>query len=454
MVGATGRSPLRAEGPRLPCRVAARLGMTRMSSASRCRLERRLQSAHRRADPPPTLSRRACDVLIVYLSFGSGHRMAAEALAAAFADRAPHVRVAVHDLLQGSDSWRFRRLSDVYGTALHLVPWAYDWAWWHARPGLFNGLAERASCGKALNHFRGLLAAARPRVVICTHALAARFAVRLQKADTRFLHVGILTDFGCHEFWPRQGVDLYITPSAEVRAEGALGDVPARRIHPLGIPVRRAFWQQERRSASLGREQPLVVVLAGSTDRRLYTPAAQAARELTDAHAQDPSAFSLTVVTGRDEPLRRRLADMPAALDCRVLGYVDDMGGLLRQASVLVTKPGGLATAEALAAGVPLVYVGPALGQERANVQFTSHHGAAVHTQRPGEVADTLRTLLAGPARLGHMAEQAQRLGRPKAALRVVDLIVRTAGLAATHRAPTDVCAGRTAQEESPCSML
>jgi processive 1,2-diacylglycerol beta-glucosyltransferase len=164
--------------------------------------------------------------------------------------------------------------------------------------------------------------------------------------------------------------------------------------------------------------------MAGSTQRSLYRAPAEAARRLVRAHAGAPSAFDLTVVTGSDESLRRELLKAAVHPNCRVLGYVDDMPGLLHSADLLAAKPGGLATAEALAASVPLLYVGPCAGQERANVEFAVKNGVAVHARDPAGVPAVLDELLQRPDRLCRMAERARSLGRPRAALDAAALIL------------------------------
>ena len=396
----------------------------------------------------------ACDILVAHLAVGSGHRMAAEALAAAFASQAAHLRVDVRDLLDGSRSWRFRRLPDIYGASLRLVPWAYDWCWRHGKPGRLNDLAEMATCRRAFAQFGALVTAANPQVVICTHGVAARFAARLRRQGARFLHAAALTDFGCHRFWPEQGVDLYITPAPQMTTQLVSRGVPREHIHTCGIPLRPGFWplapdREALRSRSGDRR---VVVLAGSTDKKLYADAARATQALVEDHARDPSAFTLTVVTGRNEVLRGKLAAMSTAANCRVLGYVADMARLLRQASILVTKPGGSATAEALASGVPLLYIGYAPGQERANLEFAVNNGAAFCADKPEEAPAALRGLLANVGGLRFMAEQARRLGRPRAALDAADVILEAARASGRPRTHLGVRRPQPTQEGVPCS--
>ncbi len=54
----------------------------------------------------------------------------------------------------------------------------------------------------------------------------------------------------------------------------------------------------------------------------------------------------------------------------KILGYTNQMHELLRAADVVVTKPGGLTTAESLASGCPMAIAEPIPGQEDRNADF------------------------------------------------------------------------------------
>jgi processive 1,2-diacylglycerol beta-glucosyltransferase len=351
--------------------------------------------------------------------------MAAEAMAAAFERLSGSTAVRVVDLVDAIGSWRLRQLPEAYGAALRFAPWAYDWWWRRGRPGILN---DPSNSKRLLGRFRRLLEDANADAVVCTHAVAARLSARLRQAGMEYVNAFVLTDFGCHRFWPCDGADLALAPSPEVAARLISRGLPAPRVHACGIPLRAAFWSCADRSEVLGRasglRRPAVAVIAGSTQRSLYRAAAEAARGLVRAHARAPSAFDLTVVTGSDESLRRELLSVAVHRNCLVLGYVDDMPRLLQRADLLAAKPGGLATAEALAAGVPLLYVGPCAGQERSNVEFAVRNGAAVHARDPAGVPAALDELLLLPDELCRMAERARSLGRPRAALDAAGLIL------------------------------
>jgi len=125
--------------------------------------------------------------------------------------------------------------------------------------------------------------------------------------------------------------------------------------------------------------------------------------------------FQTVVVCGRNEELRRELAAQDRRSPTRVLGFASNMQELMAVADLIITKPGGLTSSEALAMGKPLLILDPIPGQEAANSDFLLEHGAAAKVNRVEDLPFKVEQLLASK-KLGELAKAAQALGRPRAA--------------------------------------
>src|SRR5207302_3182745 len=125
--------------------------------------------------------------------------------------------------------------------------------------------------------------------------------------------------------------------------------------------------------------------------------------------------FQTLVVAGRNEKLRRELACGDFRRPTRVLGFVTNMHELMAVADLVITKPGGLTTSEALAMGKPLFVLNPIPGQEAANSDFLLEHGAAAKANRLEDLPYRLEKLI-GSSKLAEMAAAARALGKPQAA--------------------------------------
>ena len=128
------------------------------------------------------------------------------------------------------------------------------------------------------------------------------------------------------------------------------------------------------------------------------------------------------VIAGRNEELRMELAAQQRRWPTDVLGFVSNMEQLMTVASLLISKPGGLTTSEALALGRPLLIVNPIPGQETANSDFLLEHGAAIKVNRIEDIAPRLEQLLT-TSRLAELQKAAQKLGRKTAASDICKLV-------------------------------
>jgi processive 1,2-diacylglycerol beta-glucosyltransferase len=135
--------------------------------------------------------------------------------------------------------------------------------------------------------------------------------------------------------------------------------------------------------------------------------------------------FQAIVLCGKNAELRADVEALVAGREdrFRVEGFTNDMPELMGAASLLLSKPGGLTTAEALARGLPMVILDPIGGQEERNADVLLENGAAVKCTEVTVLNHKVARLLDDPARLAVMAENARRLGRPSAAADIAKIV-------------------------------
>ena len=100
------------------------------------------------------------------------------------------------------------------------------------------------------------------------------------------------------------------------------------------------------------------------------------------------------------------------------------MHELMAVADLILTKPGGLTSSEALAMGKPLFIINPIPGQEAANSDFLLERGAAAKVNRVEDLPYRIHQLL-GSKKLADMARAAKALGRPNAAQEICHEVVK-----------------------------
>jgi len=373
-------------------------------------------------------------IAVVHASVGSGHRIAAESIAAELAAASPDADVRVLDVLEYG---AFRVSGDTAASAF-TGPTAplYDAVWGSPGVGRASMAIARPLLSATYARFSRWLRETRPAAVVATHALPASLAARAaRRGDLGSAPVvAVATDYGLHGYWPRRGLTLFCVADEAERDElarrGAEGDVAV-----TGIPVRPQFSaaidrHEARRRFDLPAETRVVLALAGATMPGPYVRFKASLAVTLPAIASLPDT-TVAVVTGKDaafaEEVRTRVAGF-GAKNVLVLGYVEDMARVMAAADLGVLKAGGLVTAECTAVGLPMVLVGPAVGQERANVTALRAAGAAVYDEDPRRLTEVVRKALVRGGKLSHMREASTALARPHAAR---DIAQRVLALAA-----------------------
>jgi processive 1,2-diacylglycerol beta-glucosyltransferase len=264
--------------------------------------------------------------------------------------------------------------------------------------------------------FARLVKQFKPDAVLCTHyaPLEVLGSLRAKAGEVASpLCVSIVTDFEAHALWMNPGVDLYCVAAEETRARLVSRGETAENVVATGIPISAKFSSKPaaravRKTLGLRDDLPLLLVLSGGFG---MGPVAEILAELDQVRAD----FQVLVVCGRNEELRRDLAGQDRKHPTRVLGFASNMHELMAVAELIITKPGGLTSSEALAMGKPLLILDPIPGQEAANSDFLLEHGAAAKVNRVEDLPFRVEQLL-GSKKLAEMARAAKALGRPNAA--------------------------------------
>ena len=355
-------------------------------------------------------------ILIATVTAGAGHLQAATALEEAWRVLRPDDAVAKVDLLDFVS--RLQRNVYVKGY-VKLVEHAPElWGMVFKKtdnPKLLRKVARfrRGFAERTNKRFVKYLKAFQPDAVICTHYLPVEIMAHLERKGFNPLTVCVVTDFEAHALWMEQAVDLYCVAAQETKASLVARGAMAENVAVTGVPIAVKFAscldaRAVRKNFGLRDDLPVLLVLGGGFG---MGPVAKILSAL-DKVERD---FQTLVVAGRNEKLRRELACGDFRRPTRVLGFVTNMHELMAVADLIITKPGGLTTSEALAMGKPLFILNPIPGQEAANSDFLLERGAAAKVNRIEDAPFRLDQLI-GSRKLKEMGRAARALGHPNAA--------------------------------------
>jgi processive 1,2-diacylglycerol beta-glucosyltransferase len=371
-------------------------------------------------------------ILILSASVGSGHLRAAEALELALLQLAPHAAIRNIDALTLANK-AFRRVYgkgyfDIASLAPHLLGYMYDRLDSPKIRGGKSAAPDRLRIAFQKLNMRPFLELLRSEawdIVVNTHFLSAEIisALRLS-GNISVPQVTVTTDFMAHRMWVQKPCEHFFAACDESAAYLNFWGVPQERITVSGIPIHPIFSHCRDRveclnSLRLRGDRPIVLILSGGFG-------VGPVEEILQAVLTIALPLEIVVGCGRNADLREKLLEQqpPHRHHIQILGYTTEIDRFMTAADVVISKPGGLTSAEILACGSVLAIVNPIPGQESRNSDYLLENGAAVKIGLLATLPYKLSTLLNAPHRLMRLKTNARRLAHPRAAFTVADKVL------------------------------
>jgi processive 1,2-diacylglycerol beta-glucosyltransferase len=250
---------------------------------------------------------------------------------------------------------------------------------------------------------------------VCVHVFPALMLSHVRQTEGHCMPCYfVATDYTCSPGVNMTQMDGYFIPRG-MTGEFVQSGLPEGRLSETGIPVHASCYEQQTREdarAALGLEpsKRQVVLSCGSMGCGPMRPLAVVLADVL------PRDTELTVLCGSNRRLRRELSFLIRQGRVRVLGYTDQMPLWLHAADLLLSKPGGLTSTEAMTIGVPFVCIHAVPGCESRNRQYFVRSQLAVTADHVLGLVEQTHALLDDPERCAQMvAKQRATFAHPAA---------------------------------------
>lgn len=372
-------------------------------------------------------------VLIMSASTGGGHNRAARAIKEELESRTidnMSIECEIVDSLKLVNNTMDKVISRGYEKSALYTPKAYGSVYRFSETTIAskNEFKTNPLTSLMARKFKHLLNESTPDLIIGTHPFPMIALSTLKKNNN--IHslsrsesfykstkvdippmISVLTDYTTHSTWIQNEIDYYIVGHEYVKELLVYEGVDSEKVKAFGIPVEKSFLSHRDRETvltelGLSPEKLTVLLMGGSFG------AGNIKETLEDLIAIDRD-FQILVITGRNEHLKDKLSKM---LDSTIhnkniclLGYTNKMNDILASIDVLISKPGGLTTTEALLNDVPMIVPYFIPGQEEENLDFLTNCGAALRTTKKYSLPVLLKVLIDDPSRLDNLRKNIDR---------------------------------------------
>lgn len=368
-------------------------------------------------------------VLILSVAVGAGHMRTAEALREAAGTLYPGAEIRILDTFRYASPFLGKVVLGAYMEMLKKSPQLYGFLYRQAEHG--KPLSGKGKVG--FSHIINIAAAPRlvqyikdfkPEIIACTHAFPLGLVSFLKKKGVfRGPVFAIITDYDVHSFYIFPEVDNYIVGSEVLIPQCLDFGIDPVRVHATGIPIHSQFTSRYdkallRKQIGLEPDMPVILLMGGGLG---MGPIDSVFKTLGTG-----SGYQLICVAGANTALRKKLDSVARDMACRVQihGFVENIYVFMAASDFMVGKAGGLACAEAMALGLPILIVDPLPGQEEKNTEFMTSAGAGVRVNA-ANLASVVKDYLKDPAKIEIMARASATRGKPYAARDAVKLMAQ-----------------------------
>ncbi|MDD5565693.1 MAG: glycosyltransferase [Candidatus Omnitrophica bacterium] len=367
-------------------------------------------------------------ILLMYITEISGHHSATLAIEQAIKKLSADTEILNINGFNYTNPIAEKIVGRLYMTVIKRTPKVWDYL--YDNPSILKRIKRIKDAIHRLNSpkFHSLFHDFKPDIVACSQAYPCGMVADYKKTyrcNTPL--VAILTDFVPHSYWIYDTINYYVSPSDEVTRRLAEKGIPLDKIKTFGIPFDPKFNEPVDKKIAAARHNlkphyGTLLIMGGGHG---LGPIEKILKSLDRVQGD----FQEIVVTGSNRKLYHSLKKKIKRYKKHIalLGYANNINELMSIADVIITKPGGITTSEAMAKQLPMIIVNPLPGQEASNTVYLTEKGAAIEVDNPAEISFIVENLLNDPGQLRCLREAAAGIAKPNASMDIARFLLDSA---------------------------
>ena len=363
------------------------------------------------------------NALIFSVSIGNGHDQVADNLKNAIMAIDSNNKVKIINILKFISPILDKVILESYLNILRFYPKAWGKIYEKTNtsdPAIdINDVTNRLLTGKLRNTIYNFF----PDVILCTHSFPASIIANLKnKNKINYPIITIITDYNIHSSWINEGTDYYVIPHESLAYNMEEYSIPKEKILAFGIPIKEAF------SYELNKHEIIEKLNLFNKRTILVMGGGLGLGEINSIVKELDSKFDniqIIAVAGKNTRLENKLKKYKSKNKLIVFGFVSNMNELLEVSDCVISKPGGVSTAEILAKKKPLIIFAPLPGQESENTEFLLNFGVAVTTPEVKKIPLMIKQIFNFDARLQSIKDLSNLLQKPYSAIDTANFLYK-----------------------------
>ena len=308
--------------------------------------------------------------LILSATFGEGHKQVANAISEAVSNVVADAEPITIDIMEWVHPNLYPISHYIYKKGIKKFPQVYSFLYEKTRVKSSFSVKLNSIFLSGMQTVLKIIQEIKPKVVVSTYPFAAGIISKLKEQGLIDIPaVTIITDYTDHSYWIHRSTDQYVVGSARLRDQLIALGVEADKIKNTGIPVRKRFMDVLPKDLLLEKyminPNIFTLLIMGGGDG-FFGKGLSTFKALESIS----TPMQLFIVCGKNKKLKTQLESelKDSKHDVRILGYCEKVEELMAISDLMISKPGGVTTSEAMAMDLPILIYHSLPGQEEINL--------------------------------------------------------------------------------------
>ena len=277
-----------------------------------------------------------------------------------------------------------------------------------------------------------LLREEQPDIVISAHPFSSQMCAYLKrKGKIDFPLATIMTDFAPHDQWlvGHENTEFFFVAHDKMRNYLISKGIDKNKVYALGIPISTRFTKEYNKEEilkefNLNKNKKTILFFGGWNSGSAQTRTLN----IFEALASYAENYQIVAISAKNQKLQEGFEQILKDNNLNnvtILDFTTKVPELMSVSDLVVAKPGGLTTSEALAMGLPMIIINPIAGQEEENAEFLEQKGVGIWIRKDDNIKEKLEKLLNDDTKLAKMKECTQTLANKNSSYDIVKVILK-----------------------------
>ncbi len=314
-------------------------------------------------------------IIIVYASFGEGHKKGAEAL-----KYLPDALIC--DLLDFTNPFLRNLYSVGYLIVTQYFPCLWRVLFFFTKIKFFSFFVDKFN-SLIFSSFFKYLKKIDPEVMVVTHFFPSSL-MSATKDKMKFKIISVITDLRVHPLWVSECIDHYFA-ALEVTKQDLLNiGVEKDKITAGFVPLREGFvkdipLESLREKFHLESRPSLIFVSSSQGKFPFLLKSIQALLK----------NFNIFFIYGKNLELKKSLESLNSS-HLQIFSFYNEIWELISASSLIISKPGGMTIFEGMYKKKPFIFTHYIPGQEKENMKLLVKEGIAKFVRKEEELRDAV----------------------------------------------------------------